>query len=69
MNTRKESIDRPPPHDCRQEVTNGIFRAASAASKAADYVLGINRAVHTATEEGHHASKLSAAPQYAGRVL
>jgi antirestriction protein ArdC len=40
---------------------NEIFRAASAASKAADYVLNIDRTVELPVEEGHHAARISAA--------
>ena len=41
---------------------NEIFRAASAASKAADYVLNIDRTVETPQPmEGHHAANVTAA--------
>jgi antirestriction protein ArdC len=48
---------------------NEIFRAASAASKAADYVLGVGRTLQTPTTEGHHAANLNASRASRARAL
>lgn len=46
---------------------NEIFRAASAASKAADYLLNTDR--HIETQEGHHAASVTASRTYLERAV
>jgi antirestriction protein ArdC len=48
---------------------NEIFRAASAASKAADYVLGIDRTIQTPTTEETHAESVTASRSKRARAL
>jgi antirestriction protein ArdC len=48
---------------------NEIFRAASAASKACDLILGKERTIETPDVEGPHAAAVSAARQPAARSL
>jgi antirestriction protein ArdC len=48
---------------------NEIFRAASAASKACDFILGKERSVETPAVEGHHPSAVSELRAASARAL
>lgn len=48
---------------------NEIFRAASAASKACDYILGKDRAIETPAVEGTYAASVTASRSNEPRAL